>query len=75
MLFRSAVIPFYFEMQDHDQWLLDFVDAYYRTFVSQYLSFQTRTPLAPNNSPWTFEQLIRKATKMEIGRASCRERV
>ncbi|RKZ72928.1 MAG: hypothetical protein DRQ57_16005 [Gammaproteobacteria bacterium] len=61
---NGAVIPFYFEMQDHDQWLLDFVDAYYRTFVSQYLSFQTRTPLAPNNSPWTFEQLIRKATKM-----------
>ncbi len=55
---NSQVIPFYFEVQDYDQWLLEFAEAYYRTFVSQYLSFQTRTPLIPNNNPWEFDQLI-----------------
>jgi len=62
---NGAVIPFYFEMQDYDQWLLEFAEVYYRTFVSQYLSFKTRTLLAPNHRPWEFDQLIRMAT--EIG--------
>ncbi len=55
---NGAVIPFYFEVQDYEQWLLEFSDAYYRTFVSQYLSFKTRTELAPNNRPWEFDKLI-----------------
>ncbi|MDM8562358.1 hypothetical protein QUF54_03290 [Candidatus Marithioploca araucensis] len=62
---NGAVIPFYFEMQDYEQWLLEFADVYYRTFVSQYLSFKTRTILDQNNQPWGFDQLIRMAT--EIG--------
>ncbi|MDM8559362.1 hypothetical protein [Candidatus Parabeggiatoa sp. HSG14] len=68
---NGPVIPFYFEMQDYDQWLLTFADAYYRTFMSQYLSFKNRTLLAPSNSPWKFEQLIRMAT--EIGDKSILE--
>jgi hypothetical protein len=40
---QGKVIPFYFEVQDNGQWLLDFADEYYRTLISQYLSFQTRT--------------------------------
>ncbi|MCP4695669.1 MAG: hypothetical protein GY862_02300, partial [Gammaproteobacteria bacterium] len=54
---NGAVIPFYFETQDRDQWLLEFVDAYYRTFASQYLSFKTRTILDQNNRPWKFAVL------------------
>lgn len=62
---NDMVIPFYFEMQDYDQWLLELVDTYYRTFVSQYLSFKTRTVLAPNNRPWEFDKLIQMATEIE----------
>jgi len=51
------VIPFYFEVLDQSQWLLDFSDEYIRTFLSQYLSFLTRTPLDENNEPWTWKQL------------------
>ncbi len=61
---NGAVIPFYFEVQDYGQWLLEFADAYYRTFMSQYLSFQTRTILAPNNRPWKFVELIEIARKL-----------
>jgi hypothetical protein len=62
---NGKVIPFYFEVQDYPQWLLEFADAYYRTFMSQYLSFKTRTVLDPNNLPWKFVELIEMAR--EIG--------
>jgi hypothetical protein len=38
---NGTVIPFYFEILNFDQWLLDFSADYYRTFLSQYLSFKT----------------------------------
>ncbi len=54
---HGPVIPLYFEVLRFDQWLLDFSDAYYRTFLSQYLSFQTRTVLQQDNKPWEFTEL------------------
>ncbi|MCP4352843.1 MAG: hypothetical protein GY795_45915, partial [Desulfobacterales bacterium] len=60
---NGRVIPFYFEVLDQDQWLLDFCDKYYRTFITQYLSFLTRTPLDKENSPcdWNIlEEICRK---------------
>ncbi|MCP4105351.1 MAG: hypothetical protein GY749_07430, partial [Desulfobacteraceae bacterium] len=54
---HGRVIPFYFEVLDQDQWLLDFCDKYYRTFVSQYLSFILRKPLDKDNKPWKWELL------------------
>ncbi|RKZ91577.1 MAG: hypothetical protein DRR19_06790 [Candidatus Parabeggiatoa sp. nov. 1] len=54
---NGPVIPFYLEVLDHDQWLLDFSDTYYRTFISQYLSFKTRTVLPLGNQPWKFSKL------------------
>jgi hypothetical protein len=62
---NDKVIPFYLEILDEDLWLLDFANVYYRTFVSQYLSFQTRTVLEQNNQPWNFAQL--KEMAQEIG--------
>ncbi len=62
---NGPVIPFYLEVLDHDQWLLDFSDTYYRTFISQYLSFKTRTVLPLGNQPWKFSKLIDMA--LEIG--------
>jgi len=61
---NGIVIPFYFEVQDYGQWLLEFAEAYYRTFMSQYLSFKTRTVLPTDNRPWDFDELNDMAEKM-----------
>ncbi|MCP4345696.1 MAG: hypothetical protein GY795_09240, partial [Desulfobacterales bacterium] len=54
---HGRVIPFYIEVLDRNQWLLDFSDNYFRTFMSQYLSFHTRTILLPDNDPWKMDDL------------------
>ncbi|MCP4153191.1 MAG: hypothetical protein GY757_36005, partial [bacterium] len=54
---NGRVIPFYFEVLDQDQWLLDFCDKYYRTFLTQYLSFKNRTPLDKKNKPRKWSEL------------------
>lgn len=61
---NGVVIPFYFEVLEQDQWLLDFAADYYRTFLSQYLSFKTRRVLAPENQPWDFAELISMANQI-----------
>jgi hypothetical protein len=66
---NRRVIPFYFEVLDFDQWLLDFVDEYFRTFMSQYLSFKTRTPLDFDNTPWKMAKL------KDMGRAIGNENI
>ncbi len=54
---NGLVIPFYLEVLDRPQWLLDFSDRYFRTFLSQYVSFKTRTPLDKDNEPWDWSVL------------------
>jgi hypothetical protein len=61
---QGKVIPFYFEVQDYDRWLLEFADIYYRTFISQYLSFKTRTPLAFDNQAWGMLKLLEMAKEI-----------
>jgi len=58
---NGVVIPFYFEVRDINRWLLSFADIYYRTFMSQFLSFKTRTVLDNENCPWDFAELIKMA--------------
>ncbi|MDM8525326.1 hypothetical protein QUF80_18300 [Desulfococcaceae bacterium HSG8] len=53
----DKVIPFYFEVQQQDRWLLNFSDDYFRTFLSQYISFKTRLPLPKENRPWKWDTL------------------
>ncbi len=55
----GPVIPFYVEVLDYDQWLLDFSRHYYSTFISQYLSFQMRIPLPHDNKTWDMHELKR----------------
>ncbi|MBT3388201.1 MAG: hypothetical protein HN417_09735, partial [Desulfobacula sp.] len=54
---NSNIIPFYFEVLDYKQVLIDFSDQYIRTFLSQYLSFLTRKPLDIYNEAWSWEEL------------------
>lgn len=62
---NGQVIPFYFEVLEDEQWLLNFADAYYRTFISQYLSFKTRRVLAIENRPWDFTELFKMAQEID----------
>ena len=39
---NSQVIPFYFEIREHDQWIADFARDFFFTFIRQYLAFKTR---------------------------------
>jgi len=39
---NDMVIPFYYEMTESDQWLLDFAREYLLTFIYQYIAFKTR---------------------------------
>jgi hypothetical protein len=62
---NGKVIPFYFEILEDEQWLLDFANDYYRTFMSQYLSFKTRRVLAIENQPWDFAELTKMALDID----------
>ncbi|MCP4153364.1 MAG: hypothetical protein GY757_36895, partial [bacterium] len=56
---KGPVIPFYIEVHDSDVWALDFADRYFRTFLSQYLSFKTGKPLSFEARPWSLSVLER----------------
>ncbi|HEW98933.1 MAG: hypothetical protein DRR16_25515 [Candidatus Parabeggiatoa sp. nov. 3] len=62
---NGKVIPFYLEVQDANQSLLAFSDEYYRTFISQYLSFKTRRILPLNNRPWKWGDIIDMAREIK----------
>ncbi|RKZ45396.1 MAG: hypothetical protein DRR16_23000 [Candidatus Parabeggiatoa sp. nov. 3] len=61
---NGLVIPLYLEILEQDQWLLNFSDVYYRTFLSQYLSFKSRRVLASDNKPWEFSELFDMAREL-----------
>jgi hypothetical protein len=62
---NGPVIPFYLEVQESNQSLLMFSEVYYRTFMSQYLSFKTRRVLPLNNRHWKWEELIEMAREIK----------
>jgi len=39
---NGGVIPFYYELHETDQWIVDFSKDYFFTFIYQYLAFKTR---------------------------------
>ena len=39
---NDGIAPFYFEIRESDQWIIDFSIEYFLTFVWQYLAFRTR---------------------------------
>ena len=41
---NNKVIPFYFEIKEHDQWIADFARDFFFAFIHQYLAFKTRNP-------------------------------
>jgi hypothetical protein len=53
---NGAVIPFYFDIADRGAWYPDFAVDYYRTFVSQYISFIKRDEELVNQ-PLSLEEI------------------
>jgi len=41
---NDQVIPFYFEIREHSQWIVEFSKEFFFTFMSQYLAFHSRNP-------------------------------
>ena len=41
---HDGVIPFYLEIRETDQWLGDFSEKYFLTFVFQFMAYMTRKP-------------------------------
>ncbi|QTA77920.1 NTP hydrolase p-loop-containing [Desulfonema limicola] len=39
---NENVVPFYFEIRETDQWLADFAEEFFLTFVYQFIAFKTR---------------------------------
>jgi hypothetical protein len=70
---NGNVIPFYFEMLDQNQWVLDFSDQYIRTFLTQYLSFITRIPLDNDNESWSWNKL--KAVNRDVANKNVTEKM
>jgi len=66
---NGPVIPFYYEVNDRNQWVLDLVDEYFRTFLTQYLSFEKRIPLPQDNAPFdwkTIDQICKQLGNKNI---------
>ncbi len=62
---NGKVIPIYIDVSDDDQWLHDFVFKYYQTFLSQYISFLTRTVLPEDQSYWAIDELEQKTRDLD----------
>ncbi|MEM7537031.1 MAG: hypothetical protein AAF639_32955, partial [Chloroflexota bacterium] len=54
---NDKVIPFYISIPETKMWYPDFALLYYRTFVTQYISFLERDPALLTAKPWTLGQI------------------
>ena len=41
---NDKVVPFYFEIRETDQWIVEFSKKFFFAFIHQYLAFKTRNP-------------------------------
>ncbi len=57
----AGVIPFYFEIRETDQWLGNFAEDFFLSFISQYVAFRTR-----NNAYLTFGRAKNLADALEM---------
>ncbi len=39
---NNGLIPFYYEIREHKQWLVDFAEDFFLSFIFQYIAFHTR---------------------------------
>ena len=62
---NGQVIPFYFEIRETSQWIVEFASEFFITFISQYIAFQSRNPVYLNNTN-SLDLLIKAAKKEKL---------
>jgi hypothetical protein len=58
---NDTVVPFYFEIEEKDQWLLSFSIDFFLSFIYQYLAFKTRKSEYISYPVKTFNHVIKIA--------------
>lgn len=63
---NDGVIPFYYEIKESSQWMLDFSVDFFLTFAYQYIGYKTRNKNYINTSMKSFDNALEIAEKEGI---------
>ncbi len=63
---NDVVIPFYFEIRETNQWILDFSIEFFLTFIYQYVAFKTRKLEYLNYSKDNFARALKTVQKKKL---------
>jgi len=63
---NDGVVPFYFEIKETDQWLVDFSREFFFTFIYQYIAFKTRNSKYLNLLNDNYEFAIKSVQKEKL---------
>jgi len=63
---NNGVIPFYYEIKEKPQWMLDFSVDFFLTFIYQYIGYKTRNAHYVNSFTKSFDNAIDIAKKEEV---------
>ncbi|MCP4353092.1 MAG: hypothetical protein GY795_47175 [Desulfobacterales bacterium] len=63
---NDTVVPFYIEIRESDQWLLDFSREFLFTFIYQYIAFRTRKPEYFRYSKSNYSRLLKAVQKEKL---------
>jgi len=63
---NNGVIPFYYEIREKPQWMLDFSVDFFLTFIYQYIGYKTRNAHYVNSFTKSFDNAIDIAKKEEV---------
>ena len=63
---NNDVIPFYYEMKQKPQWMLDFSVDFFLTFIYQYIGYKSRNALYVNTFTKSFDNAVEIAKKEDV---------
>ena len=63
---NDNVIPFYFEIKEYNQWVIDFSESYFYAFIGQYIAFKTRNKAYIEMIPFDYDILIDIVTEENL---------
>lgn len=55
---NDQVIPFYYEIQEVNQWIVDFSESYFFSFIRQYIAFKTRNKFYIEMLAFDYDSLV-----------------
>ena len=63
---NDGVVPFYFEIKETDQWLVDFSREFFFTFLYQYIAFKTRNTNYLNLLDDNYDSAVKSVQKEQL---------